>query len=75
MTESIANAIAHNTHFILETIVIWVLVAFSHVIGGVIETPLIVNILPYVQLVALLLASTASAFTIYKIKLDLEKRK
>ena len=73
MTESIGNAISHNTHFILESICAWVLLAFSHVIGGVVETPLVVNILPYVQLVALLLASTASAFTIYKIKNDLKK--
>lgn len=67
-------ALWHNVNYVIETSFVWILVAFTHVLGMTPAQPVVIDILPYVQLVSLLLASAASGFTIYKIRKDLRRK-
>lgn len=73
MIEHFKEAVWHNINYVVESSVAWCLVGFGHVIGLRIQHPVIVDVLPYVQLISLLLACCASAYTIYKIRKDLKK--
>lgn len=73
MIEHFKEAVWHNITYVVESSAVWCLVAFGHVIGLQVQHPIIVDVLPYVQLISLLLACVASAYTIYKIRKDLKK--
>lgn len=73
MIHRLTEAISHNSTYVLEAITAWVLVIFGNIVGRTVEHPVIVDVLPYVQLVSLILASCASIYTIYKIRKDLNK--
>ena len=75
MTNMIQHSLSINTPHILETMCAWMLLVFSHVVGMVIDVPLVSQILPYIQIIGIGLASTASMMTIYKINVDLKKGK
>lgn len=69
----VKSALWHNINYVLESTTAWGLVVFSHVIGLQVTHPIVVDLLPYVQLMSLILASFASCYTIYKIRKDLKK--
>lgn len=73
MMEHFREALWHNMTYIVESSTAWILVAFSHVIGLSIQHSIVVDVLPYIQLISLLLACVASGYTIYKIRKDLKK--
>lgn len=73
MIEHFKEALWHNMTYVVESSTAWLLVAFSHVIGLQIQHPIVIDVLPYIQLISLLLACVASAYTIYKIRKDLKK--
>lgn len=67
------HSLSHNSTYVIETLGVWLVFVWSHVLGMNAERPNVYDVLPYVQLISLVLASCASAYTIYKIRRDLKK--
>jgi len=69
----LSEVLWHNAVYLSESITAWVLVCFAHIIGLSVEHPIIIDILPYIQLVVYVLAGVTSIATLYKIHKDLKK--
>lgn len=73
MTHDIPHVLWNNAVYISESVTAWVLVAFAHIIGLSVDHPIIIDILPYIQLVVYILAGCTSLATLWKIKKELKK--
>lgn len=73
MTQHLPHVLWNNAVYISESVTAWVLVAFAHIIGLSVDHPIIIDILPYIQLVVYILAGCTSLATLWKIKKELKK--
>lgn len=73
MTQHLPHVLWNNVVYISESATAWVLVAFAHIIGLSVDHPIIIDILPYIQLVVYILAGCTSLATLWKIKKELKK--
>lgn len=75
MIASISKAIYANAHYVAESATAFVLVCFSHCISLNVLPGLFASIIAALQFISLVMACTASAYTIYKIKKELDNGK
>lgn len=68
------NVLWNDVQYVLGSVTSWLLVAIGHAIGLQVKVPLVVDVLPYFQVCSLVLASVASIYTIYKIRIDLSSK-
>ena len=62
----------NDMQYVLGSVTSWILVAFGHIVGLQVKVPFVLDVLPYFQIGSLTLASIASLYTIYKIRIDLK---
>jgi len=75
MMQNYITVFHHNLLFIIESVFAWFLVGFAHIVGLTVETTFVAELLPYIQLAVYALAGATSVFTMYKIHMDLKKKK
>ena len=75
MILTIGKAIYNNAPHVAESAIAIMLVCFSHCISLNVVPGLFASIIQALQFVALVMACTASAYTIYKIKKELDNGK